>query len=140
MARSAPAAASATAQARPMPVAPPVTQATRPARNRSVASAMSVTAGDDESLGETEPERTQIIADGHKACPLPARESEHRAARCGNGPGFAGPRGCGGNLAEIGEILGCRLESATPAGHGEISGADEQAIDRGKPCDGGDIA
>ncbi len=35
MAISAPAWASATAVARPMPVAPPVTQATRPARNFS---------------------------------------------------------------------------------------------------------
>src|ERR1043165_3288541 len=88
IATSAPAAASACAQARPMPVAPPVTHATRPERKRSapvaalrsccisVVMVMSAVAGDDKSLGKSGSERAQVIAYGNEACPLPARKGE----------------------------------------------------------------
>src|SRR5689334_13263325 len=107
MAISAPAAARATAVAWPMPVAPPVTQATRPARNFSATPASATCLAfrrHGEALGESRPEGAEVVADGDQCGAVTAGEIEDLRARRRNRPGLAAGGRDTSHLGEIGQI------------------------------------
>src|SRR5690349_17121823 len=127
-AKSAPASASASAIARPMPVAPPVTHAVRPERNRAATSVLPP-ARHLEALRKAEPQRRDVVADGHIPGTLGFGEGESLGARRRQTQRLAMlPAGLG-NRPEIRGIAIAELERAAAAGHRQIGGPDEQPVD-----------
>src|SRR5262245_26844492 len=106
---SAPASASARAIARPMPVAPPVTHPTRPARNRVSTSALPP-AGYLKALGKAEPERRDVVAHRHIAGTLGLGERKGLRPRRRQPQRLAMRPAGGGDCPEVGGIAIAELE------------------------------